>query len=153
MKNNAILYGIIGLLIGIVMTRFAASNAVNSQNMGMMRMMGMNSARSQEIQKDSHMMYGGKMMDDNDMRGGRMGDDDSMSMNGMVTALEGKTGDDFDGVFLDLMIEHHQGAIDMAKEAKVSAKHIEIKNLSDEIITAQTKEIEMMQEWQKLWGY
>lgn len=153
MKNNAILYGVIGLLIGIVMTRFAASSAVNSQNMGMMRMMGMNSARSQEIPEDSHMMPDDRMMDDDDMRGGRMGDDDSMSMNGMVSALEGKTGDDFDEVFLDLMIEHHQGAIDMAEEAKVNAKNIEIKNLSDEIITAQTKEIEMMKGWQKMWGY
>lgn len=82
-----------------------------------------------------------------------MDDDDSMSMDGMVDALEGKTGDDFDKAFLDLMIEHHQGAIEMADEALVSAGHSEIKTLSEDIITAQTKEIEMMKEWQKTWKY
>lgn len=51
------------------------------------------------------------------------------------------------------MIVHHQGAVEMANEAKVNASHDEMKKLSDDIISAQTKEIEMMQGWQTQWKY
>lgn len=77
---------------------------------------------------------------------------ESMMMD-MNASLKGKNADEFDKAFLSEMIIHHQGAIDMAELAKVNAKHEEIKRLSDEIITAQTKEIEMMKQWQKQWGY
>jgi uncharacterized protein (DUF305 family) len=67
--------------------------------------------------------------------------------------LKGKTGDDFDKAFIEQMIVHHQGAIDMANLAKQNAKHDEIKKLSDDIVTAQTKEINEMTSWQQQWGY
>ena len=41
----------------------------------------------------------------------------------------------------------------MANEAKKNAKHEEIKSLADDIIKAQTSEIDMMQKWQEDWGY
>lgn len=43
MNKESILYGTIGLLIGIIIGGFSASYAVNNNNTGMMRMMGMNS--------------------------------------------------------------------------------------------------------------
>ena len=79
--------------------------------------------------------------------------DSSLSMTEMTTALKGKTGDDFDKTFISEMIMHHQGAINMAKEAPVNAKHEEVKNLAKDIITAQEKEIAQMKQWQKTWGY
>ncbi len=75
------------------------------------------------------------------------------SMDEMMSFLEGKTGDEFDQAFLEAMIAHHQGAIEMAKVAKVSAMHEEIKSMTDDIIAAQTKEVEMMKDWQSQWGY
>lgn len=45
MKKESLLYGIIGLLAGIVLTGLFGSYAVNNNNRGMMRMMGMNSSR------------------------------------------------------------------------------------------------------------
>lgn len=51
------------------------------------------------------------------------------------------------------MVEHHQGAIDMAKPASSNASHQEVKDLAKEIITAQTKEINQMMQWQTAWGY
>lgn len=78
---------------------------------------------------------------------------DQMSLGSMMEALQGKTGDDFDKVFLQSMIAHHQGAIDMATTAKTSAKHNELKTMANEIITAQQKEIDQMFKWQKEWGY
>nr|BBH91520.1 hypothetical protein KTC_62710 [Thermosporothrix sp. COM3] len=57
----------------------------------------------------------------------------------------------FDQRFLAAMISHHQGAIDMAKEAQQKAEHQEIKNLANSIITAQQKEIDQMKQWEKSW--
>jgi uncharacterized protein (DUF305 family) len=79
--------------------------------------------------------------------------EDTMTMNSMVDDLKGKTGDEFDKVFISGMIEHHQGAIDMAHMAKQNAKHDEIKTMADDIISAQSKEIDMMKQWQIQWGY
>lgn len=80
-------------------------------------------------------------------------DNASMSMADMSTELKGKTGDDFDKSFIEMMIEHHQGAIDMAILAKSNANHDEVKTLSQDIISAQTNEISKMQQWQMDWGY
>jgi Domain of unknown function (DUF305) len=78
---------------------------------------------------------------------------DHMTMEGMTDALKDKQGDDFDKAFIDLMIEHHQGAVDMAELALSQAGHEEIKTLSRNIILAQKKEIEEMQSWYKAWGF
>lgn len=45
MNKESILYGTIGLLIGVIIGGFSASYAVNNNNTGMMQMMGMNSQR------------------------------------------------------------------------------------------------------------
>lgn len=76
-----------------------------------------------------------------------------MSMDQMSGSLEDLRGDAFDKAFLEMMIVHHQGAIDMAKHIPAQAKHEELKKLGSDIITAQTKEIEMMKAWLKDWGY
>lgn len=76
-----------------------------------------------------------------------------MSMSQMTDDLKNKTGDNFDKAFISSMIEHHRGAIDMAKLADGSAKHEEIKNMSKDIFAAQSKEIDMMKGWQIKWGY
>jgi uncharacterized protein (DUF305 family) len=48
---------------------------------------------------------------------------------------------------------HHQGAIDMANLVKDNAKHDELKSLANDILAAQSREIEMMRSWQTQWGY
>ena len=90
-----------------------------------------------------------KMMDD------MMGRDHMMevSMSDMAEELEGKTGDDFDKAFIEMMIPHHQGAIDMATAAQKDAKHAEIKTMAKSIMSAQQREINQMKAWQKAWGY
>ncbi len=67
--------------------------------------------------------------------------------------MKGLSGDDFDKKFLQLMITHYQDAIDMSKPAEMNAKRQEIKNLAKAIISAQTSEIDQMQQWQKDWGF
>ena len=97
--------------------------------------------------QESYMMQQRKSESDPNMMG--MGS----SMNEMMDYLEGKTGDEFDKAFLLAMIAHHEGAIEMADEAKVSAKHEEIRNMADTIISAQTVEIEQMEKWLVDWNY
>lgn len=77
----------------------------------------------------------------------------TMSMTDMNKQLEGFSGDDFDKAFIEMMITHHEGAIDMAELIPGRAKHDEIKKLGEDIIEAQTKEIADMKRWQAEWGY
>ena len=54
------------------------------------------------------------------------------------------TSGDIDPDFAQMMITHHQGAIEMAKLAADNAEHGEIKDLAEEIISAQERELEVM---------
>lgn len=72
-------------------------------------------------------------------------------MNTMMSGLSGKTGDDFDKAFLSEMIVHHEGAVEMAKAALEGARHQELKDMANAIITAQTAEITQMKQWQRTW--
>ena len=54
-------------------------------------------------------------------------------------------GADFDRLYLEGMIEHHQGAIQMASMIKDSA-NAEARALAEAIISSQTAEIEYMRE-------
>lgn len=74
-------------------------------------------------------------------------------MSAMTSQLEPKSGDAYDSAFIANMIDHHQSAVDMAKLSAKNAKHEEIKKLSNDIISAQEKEIDQMRMWQQDWGY
>lgn len=77
----------------------------------------------------------------------------TMSMSDMNKELENLSGDDYDKAFIEMMVAHHEGAVDMAMLSKTRAKHDEIKKLSLDIITAQKKEITAMKQWQSDWNY
>ncbi|MBS1683988.1 MAG: DUF305 domain-containing protein [Bacteroidetes bacterium] len=93
----------------------------------------------------SHVMLDGSVMSnaDNSEMGAMMAN--------MNAGLQGKAGDSFDQAFLNEMIMHHEGAVQMAQLALTNAKHQEIKNLASNIIEAQNKEIAEMKTWQKNW--
>lgn len=57
----------------------------------------------------------------------------------------------YDLQFIDTMIEHHKGAVDMAKLVETKAEHTELKTLARNIITAQEKEIGEMKAWREKW--
>ncbi len=77
-------------------------------------------------------------------------DDMHHAMDAMTSGLEGKTGDELDKAFLEEMIVHHEGAIEMAELVK-NSEHRELRTLSGAIIKAQTKEIEQMKKWLGEW--
>lgn len=132
MKKESIMVGIIGLLAGLLIAGATAVLAVNNDNHSMMGMMGMDTNHSHQQEANNH---------------------GEMSMSEMTEQLKNKTGDDFDKAFIEMMISHHEGAVDMAELIPTRAKHDEVKQLGEAIITAQTKEIADMKQWQKDWGY
>ena len=72
------------------------------------------------------------------------------SMPGMMSAdemkqLEQAKGAEFDKMWLDMMIKHHQGAVDMAKTELGKGASTEAKALAQKIIDAQQGEITEMQ--------
>jgi uncharacterized protein (DUF305 family) len=77
----------------------------------------------------------------------------TMSMADMNKELDGLSGDAYDKAFIEMMIAHHQGAIDMARLSPSRANHAEVKDLSKAIIIAQEKEISDMTQWQVNWGF
>lgn len=89
----------------------------------------------------------GEMMEDHSAMG--MMED----MDTMLTELKGKTGDEFDKLFIKQMIAHHESAVAMSRPGEKNAGHQEVKSLTKAIIDAQTSEISQMQQWQKDWGY
>ena len=123
MQTHPLIYGFVGLIAGVLISMVFLSPQTKPQ--------------TPEIPQNSQVM----------MNHG------SGSMEDMVQNLKGKSGNDFDKEFIIGMIEHHEGAIEMANEAKLNAGHDEIKKMAGEIIEAQSKEIEQMKTWQKDWGF
>lgn len=81
----------------------------------------------------------------------QMPGDHDMPMDGMLTEaeldeLEAADGASGSQLFLEQMIEHHEGAIDMAEQHQASGEHEGALELSAAIIEAQEAEIERMQE-------
>lgn len=58
---------------------------------------------------------------------------------------------DYDLRFIDAMILHHQGAIDMAREVLSKSQRAEMKTLAQNIISAQEREINQMKQWRTAW--
>jgi uncharacterized protein (DUF305 family) len=81
-----------------------------------------------------------------------MADSMKMMSGGEMKMMEAANGKDFDLMFLDMMIAHHQGAVVMAKDAPAKAEHAEIKTLAAEIIKAQEEEIKKMTDWKAQWS-
>ena len=211
--QKEILYGIIGLLAGILIGILSASQAVNNNMTGMMQMMGMGrninfrngqgvqmgtidahfieqmiphhedaiamanlaltNAKKSEIKKlaqnivDSQSKeidemkgwykdwYGSEVPQDEQVMGGHgMGGNTGMHMGMMgnetdITRLEQSA--DFDRAFIEEMIPHHQMAVMMANMLKNGTNRSEMKQLADDIITAQTDEIDQMRSWYGEW--
>ncbi len=129
-KITLIIIGSGALLVGFIIGYLVAANSESKMT----------------AKPGMHMMADGSMMSN---------DAHDMDMLGMMASMNeklyGKTGDDFDKTFISEMIIHHEGAVEMAQLALKNAKHQEIKDLANAIISAQNKEIADMKAWQKNW--
>ena len=80
-----------------------------------------------------------------------MGDMDGMDHGGMMSgndmqALEAATGAEASRLFLEQMIVHHQGAIDMAQDEVDNGLNPDVIALAENIIASQTTEITTMED-------
>lgn len=76
---------------------------------------------------------------------------DHAAMPGMATEaqlrqLRAARGEDFDTLFLRLMIAHHEGAITMATEVKGQGNNIQVEEMADDVVAQQTSEITRMRD-------
>lgn len=61
------------------------------------------------------------------------------------------SGQEMDRLFIEMMVPHHQGALEMAKIAQDRAEHPEIKAMAEAILSGQTAEVEQMLDWMDAW--
>lgn len=78
-------------------------------------------------------------MDHGDSGPGMMSDD-------QMNDLGGATGVDFDAMFLQMMVEHHQGAIDAAEDEASAGEYRPAIDMAQSIVASQTAEIEQMKD-------
>ena len=203
-----IMYGLGGIIIGLIIGVLLAQNAVNYNQTGMMRMMGMRSQNNSmvtstmdahfieqmiphhkdaitmaELAKDLAKRQEVKTLAQNiiDSQSKEIGQMKSwykdwygrnlptgsnvMQQHGMITGSSMHMGmmgnetdmtrlqeaDDFDRVFIEDMIPHHQMAVMMASMLKNGTNREEMRKLAYDIVSAQTKEIDSMRSWYKEW--
>lgn len=72
---------------------------------------------------------------------------ESMMMSGDLGAAD----DQFDLRFINMMIPHHEGAVEMANQASENSDRPEIKTLAQDIVASQQQEIDEMTQWRKDW--
>jgi uncharacterized protein (DUF305 family) len=87
-----------------------------------------------------------QMMRDADTLGLSM---DRMGMSMDMNELDGAK--PFDRKFIDMMIEHHQGAIRMARAERAKGSDAQLRRIAAGIITAQAAEIRQMNAWRERW--
>jgi uncharacterized protein (DUF305 family) len=72
-------------------------------------------------------------------------------MNHSMAMDLGPADTDYDMRFIDSMTPHHQGAVEMAREAITKSQRPEIKKLANDIIKAQNVELNQMKQWRQAW--
>lgn len=201
MNKDKLLYGAVGLILGIVLAWIFVVSSVNGNNMGMMGMqsssmmtnnvdqhfieqmiphhddaiamanIGLQKAEHQEIKDLSQSIIKAQTEENNKMKawykswfGKEVPDtfvDTSHGMgsgmmhNGMMgnatDIFDLESAKPFDKAFIKQMIAHHQMAVMMAQMLSSSTSRSEMKELANDIIEAQTKEIEQMRSWYNIW--
>lgn len=79
------------------------------------------------------------------MHGGAPGDMPGMMTDQDMAAMERANGDEFDRMFLEMMIRHHQGAVQMASTEAQQGQNPAARSLAEKIKADQTAEISQMQ--------
>ncbi len=203
MKNNKIIIGGIGLVVGLVLGllvfpsfpggRYGGygmmggrQNGVNTDSSGIdrhfieqmiphhdgaiaMANLALQKAIQPEIKTLAQEILKAQTTENQEMRtwykdwfGKNVSDGDVAIMGGMMSQGGMHMGSlqdlsvlvnasDFDKEFIEQMIPHHQMAIMMAQMLKSGTTRPETQQLAKNIIESQSKEIEDMQGWYKLW--
>ncbi len=79
--------------------------------------------------------------------GGAHGAMPGMATSQQLDALRNAKGADFDRQFLQLMIAHHEGALEMAETVRQKGVDQRIQELADDIVAEQSDDIRRMEKW------
>lgn len=133
MKNNILVIGLLTMIIGLFVGYSLAPRGV------------MDIGEMEEMHNDMEEMTG----HDEDL----ISEDGMMqhAMGEMMLGLRGKTGEEYEKAFLEMMIVHHIGAIKMAEELLEETDRPELVKMANDIITVQTQEVDMMKGWLNDW--
>lgn len=93
---------------------------------------------------DEHAGEGAQDHGETGAHGGHAGHDDmpGMATEEQLDALRAATGEDFDRLFCELMITHHEGALTMAEDYLPRGIEPRALAMAQEVVTTQTAEIE-----------
>ena len=80
-----------------------------------------------------------------------MSEEDMSAMGMMEDPRQLASEDPFDRAFIDHMIPHHRSAIAMAEVARKKTDDPEIREIANDIVGAQEREIEQMKRWRQQW--
>ncbi len=73
------------------------------------------------------------------------------TMEEMMRATHQYQGEDYEKYFLEAMIVHHDGAIEMAEKLLEETSRPELVSTAHDIINAQSREVSVMKEWLQEW--
>lgn len=71
-------------------------------------------------------------------------DMDGMMSSEKMDKLEKSSGQEFDAVFMEMMIKHHEGAVAMARAEREEGAYRPAKHMANTIVSSQTGEIKQM---------
>jgi len=134
----------------VEMADLALTNTTNPEVLALAKQI--KAAQSPEIETMSGWLrtWGQPVPSAMSMSGGHdMTNMSGMMMDGMMSdadmkRLESSTGTTFDRLWIELMIQHHEGAVRMAKDELANGKNASTKQLAQAIITGQEAEITTM---------
>lgn len=76
------------------------------------------------------------------------------SMKGMsMDKLAAAKGEEFDLMFIDMMSQHHMGAIKMAQAAQPKLRQAEVKDFAKKLVAGQKEELAEMKDWKRSWAH
>jgi uncharacterized protein (DUF305 family) len=133
-KNQAIIIGLLALVIGLLLGYFFGANAMPNREFF--------SGGTMYEEMEEH-MYGDELIDGD----GAM----QHAMDEMMLGFRGLEGEAYEEMFLRGMIVHHLGAIAMAEELLKQTDRPELVELANNIIKSQSEEVEMMKVWLSIW--
>lgn len=135
----------------IEMAQLAQEKAVTSEVQELAGQIEQAQGPEIELMQSWLQQWGEPTASDDDMAHMGHGDSSGIRMDGMsqeeaMAELEGLSGEAFDARFLELMIEHHRGAVTMAQTALDEGQHPDVQELAEQVVTDQEAEIERMEQ-------
>lgn len=133
MKNNVLVIGLLTLVIGLFVGYTLAPQTLMDADM----MLEMHDEMEEYAEHEEELISDDGMM--------------QHAMEEMMFGFRGKIGEEYEKAFLEMMIVHHIGAIEMAEQLLGETDRPELVKMANDIITVQNQEVDMMKDWLNNW--